>query len=215
MFGRHNLPLSGLLGVNGEGQRFAIIQDGDVVLGSDTHGDLSVTQGIGGAIGLDLVDGLVELEGEGFGQGTSFLPGEDASQVFLGRERTVSIDITSGFFAEASIEILNKLRQEGVARLPTANVAKAHFFRQAVLEGLNDPLDPSFGLRRVGTNDLDLQLLHGSPKLGQGSARAGGGHIDPENAMFVTVEGQRLATASEILLRHLGIAEEALAFHEV
>src|SRR5512134_2155769 len=63
MFGRDNFCLSVLLVVNGEGQSFGIIQDGDLFIGMDTDGDLGLTQGIGRAFGLDLVDGFVELEG--------------------------------------------------------------------------------------------------------------------------------------------------------
>jgi hypothetical protein len=75
IFGRDDLCLSGLLVEDGEGQRSAIIQDGDFVIGVEADGDLGVTQGIGGALGLDLVDGLVELEGQVFGKGTGLLPG--------------------------------------------------------------------------------------------------------------------------------------------
>ena len=42
VFGRHNLGLSGLLVEDGEGQRFAIIQDGDVLVGVETDDDLGV-----------------------------------------------------------------------------------------------------------------------------------------------------------------------------
>jgi len=42
MLGRDDLCLSGLLGVNGEGQRFAIIQDGDVFVGIEANGDLGL-----------------------------------------------------------------------------------------------------------------------------------------------------------------------------
>ena len=101
LFGRHDFCLLGLLVVNGVRQRFAIIQDGDVFLGIETNGDLGIAQGIGGAFGLDLVDGLVELEGQVFGEGTSFLPGENASQIVFGGEGAMSIDSTSGFFAKA------------------------------------------------------------------------------------------------------------------
>jgi hypothetical protein len=43
MFGRDNLCLSGLLVEDGEGQRFAIIQDGDLLVGIETNGHLGVT----------------------------------------------------------------------------------------------------------------------------------------------------------------------------
>jgi hypothetical protein len=82
------------------------------------------------------------------------------------------------------------------------------------LQGLNDPLHASLGLRSIGADDLDIQLLHGSSKLGQSVTGTGGGHIDPENAMFVAVESHRLAMLPEISFRCLGIAEKAFAFHK-
>ena len=42
MFGRDNLRLSGLLVEDGEGQGFAIIQDGDFFIGIDTDSDEGV-----------------------------------------------------------------------------------------------------------------------------------------------------------------------------
>src|SRR5215208_747505 len=88
MFGRDDLRLSGLLGVDGKGQRFAIIQDGDFFLGVEADGDEGIAQSIGRALGLDLVDSLVELEGEG----------------------AMGIDIASGLLGKASIEVFQKFR---------------------------------------------------------------------------------------------------------
>ena len=45
-----------------------------------TDGDLSIAQGIRGALGLDLVDDFLELEGQVFGNNAGFLPGEDVGQ---------------------------------------------------------------------------------------------------------------------------------------
>jgi len=128
MFGRHDLRLPSLLSVDCEGQSFAIIQDGDLFLRSDTDGDLGVMQSIGGAFGLDLVNGLVELEREIFRKRPSFLPRENADQVIFGGERAMGIDNASGLFGEALIEIVQELRQVGVTRFPGANLAQAHFF---------------------------------------------------------------------------------------
>src|SRR5215211_3706165 len=80
LFGRNYFGLLGLLVVNGVGQGFAIIQDGNLLLGIQTDDDLGTAQSMGGALGLDLVNGLVELQGQVFGEGARFLPGEDASE---------------------------------------------------------------------------------------------------------------------------------------
>ena len=49
---------------------------------------------------------------------------------------------------EAGIEIVDKVGEVGIALLESGKVAQAHFFDQAVLQGLIDPFDPSFGLHR-------------------------------------------------------------------
>src|SRR6476659_10397345 len=61
---RNNFRLLSLLVVNGVGQGFVIIQDGNLLLGLHTNGDECIAQGIRGTLVLDLVDGLVELESE-------------------------------------------------------------------------------------------------------------------------------------------------------
>src|SRR5512134_2311373 len=60
LFGRDDLRLLGLMFVNRVGQRFAIIQDRKLVLGIEADSDLGVAQSIGGALGLDLGNGLVK-----------------------------------------------------------------------------------------------------------------------------------------------------------
>ena len=68
LLGRNHFGLVGLLVVKGVGQGFVIIQDGNLLLGIHTNGDEGIAQSIGGALGLDLVNGLVELEGQVFGE---------------------------------------------------------------------------------------------------------------------------------------------------
>ena len=204
LFGRDDLSLLGLLVVNGVRQGFAIIQDGHLFLGVETNRDLRIAQGIRGAVGLNLVDGLLKLDGQVFGKGAGFLPGQNASEIVFGSEGAMGIDGTSRFFAKALVEIRDELWQIGIALCQAGNATQTHFFGQAILQGLNDPFHASFGLWGVGTDDLDVQFLHRSSKLGQGIAGASGGHIDPKNAVFIAVEGHRLATAPEIALRRPG-----------
>jgi len=70
-------------------------------------------------------------------------------------------------------------------------------------------------LRRVGTDDFNVQLLHGSSKLAQIALRAHRRLIDPEDAVFVAIEGYGLAMPGEIDRGGLGITEKALALHEL
>ncbi len=64
----------------------------------------------------------------------------------------------------------------------------------------------------MGTDDLNIKLLHGASELGQGLCFAAGGLIDPEYAMFVAVEGDWLALTLKILSGSLTVAEKTLAF---
>jgi hypothetical protein len=110
LFGRNDFGLLGLLVVNGEGQGFAIIQDRDVVLRIHTHSDLGIAQCIGGSLGLDLVNGLLELEGQIFGEGPCFLPGEDGCEIFFGGEGAMQIHIAARGFGKALVEICQEFR---------------------------------------------------------------------------------------------------------
>ena len=125
LFGRNHFCLFGLLVVNRVGQDFAVVQEGEFLLGINTDGDLSVAQSIAWAVGLDLVDGLVELEGQVFGEGASFLPGQDLSEIFFGSERAMGIDGTSRFDRKALVEVGQEFRQIGIALRPIGNAPQA------------------------------------------------------------------------------------------
>ena len=55
--------------------------DGDGALGIFADGDFGVAQGVGGTQGLDLVDDLLELQGQVLGERAGFLPAENVVQV--------------------------------------------------------------------------------------------------------------------------------------
>ena len=214
LFGLHDFGLFGLLVKNGVVQGFAFIEDGDVslIIQADSH--RRIAHGVGGALGLDLVDDLVKLQGQVLGENACLLPGEETGGVVLRGERAMGVILASGLDCKAAIEIVHEFWQEGIACLPVRDATQTEFFGKAILEGLVDPLNPAFGLRGIGTDDLDIQCLHGPPKLGQGVRRAYRRLIDPENTMFVAVEGDWLAAAGQIAFRRPAIAEKALAFHE-
>src|SRR5215211_2280195 len=126
----------------------------------------------------------------------------------------MGIQGTSRVDGKALVEIADEFWQISIAVGQAGNLTQPHLLDQAVLQGLVDAFDASFGLRRVGTDDLNVQFLHGPPKLRQSLPGAGGGHIHPKNTVSVAVEGHRLATAPKIIFCGLSIAEKALAFHE-
>ena len=135
-----------LLEEDGVRERFGLVEDGDVGGGIFANRDERITQGIAGAIGLDQVDDFLELQGQVFGKEARFLPGEDAGEVLGFGERAVSIIGTARHNGKTSIESVDKVGQESVGLLEGGKVVQAHFFDQAVLQGLVDPLDASFGL---------------------------------------------------------------------
>ena len=64
VFSRYDLRLMGLLVENGIGQRFRLVEDGYVLVGISTHGNLGLPQGISGTLGLNLVNDFIELQGQ-------------------------------------------------------------------------------------------------------------------------------------------------------
>ena len=84
-FGVHDFSLTLRFMVDGVREGFVLIQDRDDSLRIFTDGDLSFTQGIPWAVGLDLVNDLVGLDGQVFGEDAGFLMGQDQVQV-LGLE---------------------------------------------------------------------------------------------------------------------------------
>ncbi len=83
------------------------------------------------------------------------------------------------------------------------------------MQGLVGPFDPSFGLRSVGADDLDVQFLHRPSELGQPTGSSQGTRlIDPEDAMFVAVEGHRFAVPLEIVPSGFTIGKKGLVRHK-
>ena len=68
LFGIYDTGLFGLFVEDGVIQRFALVADGDVSVCIQADGYSGVTHGIRGAMGLDLIDGLVKLKGQVFGE---------------------------------------------------------------------------------------------------------------------------------------------------
>ena len=68
---------------------------------------------------------------------------------------------------KALIEVSDEGWQEGIALLHVGDTLQAHFLDQAVLQGLVGSFHAAFRLGGVGTEDLDIQLLHRTPKLRQ------------------------------------------------
>lgn len=126
----------------------------------------------------------------------------------------MGIQVTARLDREAAVEISHERGQESITRFPGRDVSQPQFFGQAVLQGLDGPFDPSLGLWGMGTDDLNVELLHGASELGQSWRGSAGGLIDPENAVFVAVECEWLAMSLNIRSGGLSVAEEALTLHK-
>ena len=67
-FGIHDFGLADGFFVGGVSEGLVFVKDGDFSFGIFADGDLGVAQGVVRAVGLDLVDDLVELEGQVLGE---------------------------------------------------------------------------------------------------------------------------------------------------
>ena len=81
-FGSNHFSLARGLLEEAEFEGLVFVEDGDFSFWVFTNGDLRIAQSISWAVGLDLVDDLVELDGQVFGKISCFLVGQDLIQVF-------------------------------------------------------------------------------------------------------------------------------------
>ena len=75
VFSRDDFGLFGLFVEGGERQGIAFVEDRDILVGIQGNSDGSFTHGVGRAIHLDLVDEMVELQGQVVGESAGFAPG--------------------------------------------------------------------------------------------------------------------------------------------
>ena len=68
VFCQNHLGLMGLGLKEGELQLLIFVADGNFIEGINTDGDLGVTQGVSGTLGLNLVNGVSELERQVLGE---------------------------------------------------------------------------------------------------------------------------------------------------
>lgn len=118
---------------------------------------------------------------------------------------------TAWFLAETGIEIGGELGRIGIDRLDRADAALAQFLHKPVLQRLIGAFDSAFGLRSVGADDVDVQLVERATELRQATRsillrtmrRA-------KDAMLVAVEGDRLAPFLQIRLGGDQVVERVL-----
>ena len=84
LLGSDHFRLAGLFMEYGVIQRIVFVEDGYLAEGVLADIDLSIVPGVGGAICLDLIDDIFELDSEIFGDGARLLPGEDLVKILVG-----------------------------------------------------------------------------------------------------------------------------------
>src|SRR3712207_9040517 len=77
------------------------------------------------------------------------------------------------------------------------------------------PFDAALGLRRVGADDVDVQLVHRATELRDAIAARHLGLGHAEDAVLVAVEGHRLAVRRQVGPRRPEIVERRLAEDEL
>ena len=102
--------------------------------------------------------------------------------------------------------------------MPSARVARPgqpQLLDQPVLQGLVRPLDPALRLARIGADDVDVERVQRPAELGHAVAAERARVVDPEHAMLVAVEGDRLAPGLQIGAGGVEIGEGRLALDKL
>jgi len=127
----------------------------------------------------------------------------------------------SGGPAETAIEVGDKRRQVRRGRFDGGDAAQAEFTHEAVLQRGPQALDAALGLRRVGGDVADAQLLEHAPQV---SGELGAGQlfgerpvrvVADEEVEAVAIERQRPPVAGEQLLKEAGVAVDVLGGPEL
>lgn len=99
--------------------------------------------------------------------------------------------------AEPGIEILDESRCIGIGRRDRVDAAQPQFLDQTILQGLIGAFHTAFGLRGVGADDVDVELIKSPPELCQAARPVflrGMGRT--KNTVFVAVKCQRLGSSA-------------------
>jgi len=123
VFSVNDFGLAGEFLESGVGKGFVFVEDGDNSFGILANGDLGLAQGIIWTVGLDLVNDLIKLDGQVFGENTGFLAGEDQVKVFSVEQRAVGIVIAARGNGKAAVEIFTKLRSKGIGGFNAGDVS--------------------------------------------------------------------------------------------
>ena len=134
----------------------------------------------------------------------------DALEVF--RSRAPSVGRVAGSASEAAVVVSDKASQDAVGRIQIASLGQAEFAGEAILKHSPKAFDAAFGLRALGGDEGDGELLEGATEL-SGLALAGELFVKrpvivvaSEDATAIAVEGDGDAVAAQEALEQAEIA---------
>ena len=110
MLGVDHRGLRGEFFEGGVSQWFVFVEDHDFSFGIFTDCDGCLLQGIDGTFSLDLVNDLVVLQGQVFGEVGLFLPGQDPIEIVGRQQGTMRIMGAARLDCKAPIEVCPILR---------------------------------------------------------------------------------------------------------
>ena len=116
-----------------------------------------------------------------------------AQAVGLDIQRPVQVVRSARGLGELRVVALHETREERVPGLHVRDPGKPQLLHQPVLQRPVRALDAALGLRTVGAEDLDVQLVQRPAELGHAVSRFRALLRDPEHRVLVRVEGNRAA----------------------
>lgn len=188
------------------------VQHCHLAFGIFQDSDRGIAHGIRRAVYTDLVNGFEVLESQVLGQNAGGLAAQNPIQLIGGSQRGMIIDRAAGLSGKTLIVALHELRQPLVSLLGGGNASQAHFFGQAVLQGLIGPFHSPFGLGGIGADDLNAQLLHSPSEVGQSVPWGYFRVVEVENTMLIAVERSGFAISLKIVPGSLTVAKKALVW---
>ena len=143
-------------------------------------------------LGLDEVDDALVVQCQVLGKLSLLLPGENDVEVLVVPDRAVCIVSTRRIAGKSLVVVGKKLRQVGIGGLRRRQVSQPQLLYQPILKRQVSSLDPTFGLGRIRTQNVDIQLRESTPKLSDTRSFCVARARDAEDARLVAVEGPGL-----------------------
>jgi hypothetical protein len=211
--GGSELAYLGRAGVEGfeanQGSCLVADQELAVELLSDFDAAVGVRAAAGG--GLDGEAVAAERDGVVLGDDAFVLEAEDGIGHEAGGPGAVGGSWLGGRDDEAGVVAGQEVVQDAVGIVQGAGVSLAQGFDEAVLEGAEETLDASFGLGRIGREELDGKLMEEAGELAArrlaGQLFADGGLLGAlEDGVAVGVDSQRKAVREGDVLQEEEVA---------